>query len=43
MAYTLRRKIVKNKLNWWPLRSFETKKNLAQMWVKYFEEKFKIK
>jgi hypothetical protein len=24
IAYTLGRKTVKNKLNWWPLRSFET-------------------
>jgi hypothetical protein len=26
LAYTLGKKMVKNKLNWWPLRSFETRK-----------------
>jgi hypothetical protein len=40
MAYTLGRKIVQNKS---PLISFETGKNLVQMWEKYFEKKFKIK
>jgi hypothetical protein len=43
MDYTLGRKIIKNKLNWWPLRFFEIGNDLAQMWAKYFEENFKIR
>jgi hypothetical protein len=43
MAHILGRKIVKNRLNWWPLKSFETGKDLAQTWGKYFEENFKIR
>jgi hypothetical protein len=39
----LGKKLVQNKLNWWTLRSFETGKDLAKMWVKYFKENFKIK
>jgi hypothetical protein len=31
LSYTLGKKIVQNKLNWWPLRFFETSKDLAQM------------
>jgi hypothetical protein len=37
------RKIVQNKLNWWPLRSFETIKDFGKMGIKHFEENFKIK
>jgi hypothetical protein len=43
LAYTLGKKIVQNKLNLWLLRFFEIGKDFAQMWVKYFEENFKIK
>jgi hypothetical protein len=27
MAYTLGRKIIENRINWWPLKSFETGKD----------------